>query len=268
MREFAGKVAVVTGAGSGIGRALAQQLGAAGARLALSDRDASGLDATLALLPAGVEARGYALDVSDRTAVFAHAEAVARELGSAAYLFNNAGVTVWGSVSELSIEDFEWQLGVNLWGVVYGCKAFLPQMLAERSGCIVNISSVFGLIGAPQQGAYNVSKFGVRGLTECLWSELEGTGVRAVSVHPGGIATGIARSARMVSEDPGFLARSRQVLVTPPEVCAGQILSGVRAGKRRILTGSRARTVDWLARLFPESYPGVLRRLAGDGLGR
>lgn len=268
MREFDGKVAVVTGAGSGIGRALALALGEAGARLALSDRNAAALEQTLSLLPAACDRRGYVFDVSDRAAVFAHAAEVERDFGAADLLFNNAGVSVVGTVEQLSIEDFEWQLGINFWGVLYGVKAFLPQMLARREGVIVNISSVFGLIGVPEQGAYNVSKFGVRGLTECLWSELEGTGVRAVSVHPGGIATGIARSARMVSEDPGFLARSRQVLVTPPEVCAGQILSGVRAGKRRILTGSRARTVDWLARLFPESYPGVLRRLAGDGLGR
>lgn len=266
MQEFTGKVAVVTGAGSGIGRALAQQLGAAGARLALSDRDAAALEATLATLPAGVEARGYPLDVSDRTAVFAHADDVRCELGPARYLFNNAGVTLMGRFESLTVEEIEWQLSINLWGVIYGCKAFLPQMLAARSGCLVNISSVFGLIGFPMQSAYNISKFGVRGLTECLWSELEGSGVRAVCVHPGGIATRIAKTARIAQnasdEERAFGAQGDQMLVTPPEVCAGQILDGVLAGKRRILTGSRARTITWISRLFPESYPGVLRRLA------
>lgn len=269
MQDFRDKVAVVTGAGSGIGRALALQLGAAGARLALSDRDHAGLERTLAELPADCDRRGYTLDVSAREAVFAHAAEVERDFGAAQLLFNNAGVTVFGRFEDLSIEEIEWQLAVNLWGVVYGCKAFLPQMLARREGCIVNVSSVFGLIGFPQQGAYNVSKFGVRGLTECLWAELEGTGVRAVSVHPGGIATGIAASARHAAAAPpdaSLASRASQMLVTPPAECARQILDGVRAGRRRILTGNRARTIDWIARLFPSSYPAVLRRLAGSAL--
>ena len=265
MTIYGGKVAVVTGAGSGIGRALAQQLAASGARLALSDIDGRELEATMQLLPAGHDARAYALDVSSREAVFAHAEAVGRDFGATHLLFNNAGATVIGTFEHLSVEEIEWQLGINLWGVLYGCKAFLPQMLAQREGCIVNISSVFGLVGYPLQSAYNISKFGVRGLTECLWSELEGSGVRAVCVHPGGIRTAIAKAGRMCAnagpEEAGFEGMGDRLLVTPPEVCAADILAGVRKGRRRILTGNKSATLAWIARLFPNTYPALLRRL-------
>ena len=152
MSCFAGKVAVITGAGSGIGRALAQQLAAKGARLALSDVNATGLEATVVSLPAGCDARSYALDVSNRRAVFDHADAVQRDFGTAHFVINNAGVTVVGTIAHLTIEEIEWQLGINLWGVIYGTKAFLPMMLAQREGCIVNISSVFGLVGVPDAG--------------------------------------------------------------------------------------------------------------------
>jgi NAD(P)-dependent dehydrogenase (short-subunit alcohol dehydrogenase family) len=266
MEEFRGKVAVVTGAGSGIGRALCVQLAAAGARVALSDRNPDSLAATLAML-GGTGHRAYTLDVTSRDAVAAHAAEVQADLGAVHYLFNNAGATIMGSFEQLSVEEIEWQLNVNLWGVIYIAKAFLPGMLAARTGCIVNISSVFGMIGFPLQSAYNISKFGVRGLTESLWSELEGTGVRAVSVHPGGIRTGIAKTAvfaaRAGAAERELAGLSDSMLITPPEDCARDILAGVRAGKARILTGNRARTIWWLSRIFPDSYPTILRRLAG-----
>ncbi len=266
MNTFSNKVAVVTGAGSGIGRALAQQLAAKGARVALSDINAAGLAETMKSLPSGCEARSYALDVSKRDAVYAHAEEVKRDFGTAHLVINNAGATVIGTVEHLSIEEIEWQLGINLWGVIYGTKAFLPMMLAQREGCIVNISSVFGLAGFPAQSAYNISKFGVRGLTECLWSELEGTGVRAVCVHPGGIRTNIEKAGRRCAasgaDEAKFQGLAEKLLVTPPEECAADILAGVERGKKRILTGSKSSSFFWLTRLMPNSYPAVLRLLA------
>lgn len=264
--SFKGKVAVVTGAGSGIGRALALQLAAAGARLALSDIDAAGLSQTMRLLPAGTEARGYGLDVSSREAVFAHAEDVRRDFGAAHFVFNNAGTSLVGTFEHLDMDEMDWQLGINLWGVIYGSKAFLPMMLAQREGCIVNISSIFGLIGYPAQSAYNISKFGVRGLTECLWRELEGTGVRAVSVHPGGIKTNIERAARRCrlagEKEAGFSALAEKIMITPPEVCAADILNGVRRGKKRVLTGNQSMPLFWLSRLMPNSYHSVVKLIA------
>jgi NAD(P)-dependent dehydrogenase (short-subunit alcohol dehydrogenase family) len=265
MRSFSGKVVVVTGAGSGIGRALAQQLAAKGARLALSDVNRQGLDETLKSLPAATDVRGYVLDVANRQAVFAHADDVQRDFGTAHCVINNAGATVVGTVAHLSIEEIEWQLGINLWGVIYGTKAFLPMMLAQREGCIVNISSVFGLVGFPLQSAYNISKFGVRGLTECLWSELEGSGVRAVSVHPGGIKTNIEKAGRRAAaagvEEAAFEGLAEKMLVTPPEKCAADIIAGVERGRQRILTGSKSTTLHWLSRLMPNAYPAVLRMI-------
>jgi NAD(P)-dependent dehydrogenase (short-subunit alcohol dehydrogenase family) len=266
MSSFSGKVAVVTGAGSGIGRGLAQQLAAKGARLALSDVNAAGLAETMQALPAGADARSYVLDVSNRQAVFAHADDVRRDFGAAHFVFNNAGATVVGTIEHLTIEEIEWQLGINLWGVIYGTKAFLPMMLAQREGCIANISSVFGLVGFPAQGAYNISKFGVRGLTECLWTELDGTGVRAVCVHPGGIKTNIEKAGRRCAaagdEENRFNGLAEKLLLTPPEDCAADIISGVERGKKRIVTGHKSSSLYWLSRLLPNAYPVVLKMIA------
>jgi short-subunit dehydrogenase len=267
MSYFTDKVVVITGAGSGIGRALAQQVAGKGARLALSDINAKGLDETLKSLPAVAEARGYTLDVSSRQAVFAHADDVKRDFGTAHCVINNAGATVVGTVAHLSIEEIEWQLGINLWGVIYGTKAFLPMMLAQRAGCIVNISSVFGLVSFPAQGAYNISKFGVRGLTECLWNELDGTGVRAICVHPGGIRTNIEKAGRRCAaageEEARFSALADKLLLTSPDECAADIIAGIERGKKRIITGNRSTSLFWLSRLLPNSYPAILKRIAG-----
>ncbi|MDP9140949.1 MAG: SDR family oxidoreductase [Pseudomonadota bacterium] len=263
---FKGKVAVVTGAGSGIGRALAQQLAEQGARLALSDIDRNSLDETLRLLPKGCEARAYTLDASSRAAVFAHADEVKRNFGAAHFVFNNAGATMVGTIANMTIEEIEWQLNINLWGVIYGTKAFLPDMLARKEGCIVNISSVFGMVSFPAQGAYNISKFGVRALTECLWSELEGSGVRAVCVHPGGIKTAIEKVGRRCAAagpvEERFVGMAKKMLMTPPEDCAADILKGVRRGQKRIITGYRSSTIFWMSRLLPNFYPHLLKLVA------
>lgn len=263
---YRGKVAVITGAGSGIGRELARQLAGRGARLAISDIDVSGLTDT-AHACGHVEIRTYRVDVASRAEVFGHAADVARDFGTAHFVFNNAGVTLGATFEHATIEEIEWLLGINLWGVIYGTKAFLPMLLAQREGHIVNISSAFGLIAAFGQSAYNISKFGVRGLTECLWRELEGTGVRATTVHPGGINTNIAKSARMGEQateiEEGMRPVVDKLLSTPPADCARDILDGVARGKRRILTGNGVCVMDALARLFPEHYGPILKTVTG-----
>jgi NAD(P)-dependent dehydrogenase (short-subunit alcohol dehydrogenase family) len=265
MKDFNGKVVVITGAGSGIGRALAQCLASEGARLALSDIDSVTLEQTLELLPDHVQARGYRLDVTSRAAVFAHAVDVHRDFGSVHMLVNNAGATIVGTIAHLSIEEIEWQLQVNLWSVIYGTKAFLPGMLAQREGCIVNVSSVFGLIAFPTQGAYNISKFGVRALTECLWRELDGTGVNAVCVHPGGIRTNVGKAARRAAAadevEERMMGRAGEALLTPPQDMAAAIVKGLRRGRKRIIAGHGSRALSWLPRLFPDSYHAVLKHL-------
>jgi short-subunit dehydrogenase len=261
--SFAGKVVVITGASSGIGRALAQQLAAKGARLALSGRSVTGLAETMATLPAGSDARSYPLDVSDREAVFAHAEAVRRDFGTAHFVINNAGANITGTIAHLSIEEIEWQLAVNLWSVVYATKAFLPMLLAQREGCIVNVGSVLGLVSVPTQAAYNISKFGARAFTECLWGELEGTGVRAVSVLPGWVRTNIEKSGRRCAEwgpeESAFDGVVARLMTVSPERCAADIIAGIERGRRRILTGNLSTRLDWLSRLLPSRYPALIK---------
>jgi short-subunit dehydrogenase len=197
--------------------------------------------------------------------VFAHAEEVARDFGAVHYVFNNAGVSLSGTIEHSTIEEIEWQVGINLWGVIYCTKAFLPILLRQREGHIVNVSSIFGIVAYPCKGAYNVSKFGVRGWTECLWQELEGTGVRATSVHPGGVRTEIAQTARMSinadATERQAIQLSKKMLTTPPEDMAHAILDGVARGKKLIKYGNKARTMALLQRCMPVSYGTVLRFL-------
>jgi NAD(P)-dependent dehydrogenase (short-subunit alcohol dehydrogenase family) len=258
MQVFKGKIAVITGAGSGIGRCLAIQLAESGARLALSDINQQGLDDTLATLPQGADVRSYVVDASSKVEVFDHAEQVKSDFGGADFVFNNAGATIVGTFENIELDEIEWQLNINLWGVIYGCKAFLPIMREQGSGCLINISSVFGLVGFPSQSAYNMSKFAVRGLTECLWQELDGSGISAISVHPGGIRTNIEKSSRRCRNssdlEEKFQLQAETMLVTPPERCAADILNGIVRGHRRILTGKYSRTLYYLSRLFPNSY--------------
>jgi NAD(P)-dependent dehydrogenase (short-subunit alcohol dehydrogenase family) len=264
-RDFKNKVAVITGAGSGIGQALAVALANEGVRLALSDIDAAGLARTTTLLPAGTEVRNYRLDVTDEAAVFAHADEVLRDFGTAHLLFNNAGSGMLGSFEHQALDEVRWLIDLDLWSVVYCTRAFLPAMRRQNEGWIVNISSIAGLVGLPGLNTYNVVKFAVRGLTESLWAELAGTGVQAVCVHPGGIKTNIERAMRRCRNAGELEARTSaanaRVLVTPPGRCAADIVAGLKAGKRRILTGNRSSAIDWIARLLPDTYPRLLSRL-------
>lgn len=264
-----GKVAVVTGAGSGIGRALAVALASRGCKLALADINTEGLKEAAAGLPPTTLLQ--TLDVSDRAAVEAFAAKVVAHFGAAHVVVNNAGVDVSNAVKALSFEDFEWLMGINFWGVVYGSKAFLPKLLDQKDGVIVNISSVLGLVATPSQAAYCSAKFAVRGFTECLRQELAGSGVRAICVHPGGVKTNIVRSARFYESSDGSTDREATVrnfdrlAMTTAEKAADIIVRGIENGSPRVLVGPDARVIDWVQRLLPTNYPKVLARLVPRG---
>lgn len=270
---FKDKTAVITGAGSGIGRALALQLAEAGAKLALSDIDDTALAETLHQINMSATKRSpphlvkaYHLDVANKDSVAVHTQHVLADFGVIHFLFNNAGTTLVGTVEHTSIEEFEWQLGINMWGVLYLTKAFLPVMLKQNEGTIVNISSTLGLLSLSCQGAYSMSKFAVRALTECLWSELAGSRVQAVCVHPGGVKTNIEKAGRRVrmagAEEDLLSASAQKMLTTSPQDCAADIIRGLRLGNRRILTGNKSTTMFWIARLLPNSYPRLLAWLS------
>jgi NAD(P)-dependent dehydrogenase (short-subunit alcohol dehydrogenase family) len=269
MKNLSGRVAVITGAGSGIGRALAENLGAQECRLALADINEKGLKETTDSLTAkGVKVLAKKLDVADRKAVYAFADEVMKKFGEVHLVFNNAGVALGATVEKMSYEDFEWLMNINFWGVVYGTKAFLPYLKQADEGHIINISSIFGLIGVPTQSAYNAAKFAVRGFTESLRQELEieGLTVSCTSVHPGGIKTNIAKNARMnddVSDitgtDPKRAAADFEKLFrTTPEEAAATILNGVQRNKRRVLIGADAVAVDTMQRLLPTTYQRLM----------
>jgi NAD(P)-dependent dehydrogenase (short-subunit alcohol dehydrogenase family) len=261
-----GRTAFVSGAASGIGRAVAQRLSAHGCPMAIVDQDEAGLAQTAELLHGPVLARR--VDVRDRQAQLAFAAEVAEwSPAPLGMVFNNAGVTNFQSVAESSVEDDEWVSSVNFQGVVHGARAFLPILLRQGSGVIVNTSSVFGLLGYPFQAAYCASKFAVRGFTESLRHELRDTGVSAVTVHPGGVKTNIVRNARYhatpMGEDLTHEEAAQQfdaIAITTPERAAHIIHRGVKAGKSRILVGPDAYMFDALARIAPTRYFDVIAR--------
>ncbi|GAA3536963.1 SDR family NAD(P)-dependent oxidoreductase [Amycolatopsis ultiminotia] len=273
MRDFTDKVAAITGAGSGIGRALAFELAVCGGRLALSDVDEEGLAGTVAEVRArGAEVRGYPLDVADRAAVLAHAEDVVRDFGRVNLVVNNAGVALGATVAEMSFEDFDWLLGINLGGVVNGTKAFLPHLIASGDGYVVNISSAFGFVGVPTQSAYNAAKFAVRGFTESLREEMLAIGhpVGVSCVHPGGIKTDIVRHARGGSGDDheAVVSGFEKIALTTPKKAAETILRGVRRRSARILIGPDAHVIDAIPRVLGSAYQRPLAVLARPGLKR
>jgi len=267
-------VAVVTGAGSGIGRALAQQLAAAGSALALADIDEAGLlETARSLEKKSALVTTHVLDVADEDGVRSFAEDVAGRHGRVTLLINNAGVALHGNFEEVSLDDFRLLMNINFWGTVYGVKFFLPLLRREKRAQIVNISSVFGMIAPAGQCAYAASKFAVRGFTEALRHELDGGNVCVSCVHPGGIRTQIARRARVGAGVTGTghqekAASFERLLRTSPEAAAARILRGVERREPRVLIGADAYQVDILLRFRPATYWKTLSRrlekLAGE----
>ncbi|HEY2770442.1 MAG TPA: SDR family NAD(P)-dependent oxidoreductase [Solirubrobacteraceae bacterium] len=266
MRDFGGKVAVITGAGSGIGRALALELAARGARLAISDVNTANVAETARQGSArGAEVEHYELDVSSRDAVFAHADEVVARFGGVNLIFNNAGVAMHQAIIDTPIEDFEWLMGINYWGVVYGTKAFLPHLVASGDGYVVNISSVFGIISVPGQSAYNSAKFAVRGFTEALREEMLSAGlpVGVSCVHPGGVKTSIASSAKTPGRDTKEAADQFEKMARlTPAKAAQIIIRGVEREQARILVGADAKFIDAMQRVLGARYQEIVYRAA------
>ena len=244
-----------------------QRLSAHGCPVAIVDQDEDGLTETAQSLPGPVLARK--LDVRDRHAQMAFAAEVAEWAPAPiGMVFNNAGVATSQSVAEGAIEDDEWVWSINFEGVVHGVRAYLPILLRQNSGVIVNTSSVFGLLGMPHQSAYCASKFAVRGFTESLRQELRGTGVSAATVHPGGVKTNIARNSRYHGDHLGLYETKEQavaefdrIAVTTPERAAKIIHERVKAGKSRILVGPDAYVFEALSRIAPSHYYDVFALL-------
>ncbi len=276
MDKFTDCVAVVTGAGSGIGQQLAYQLADAGAQLAISDINADTLEQTReAVVSRGVEVDAVVLDVADQQALYDYARRIEQQFGKVNLVINNAGVALGsGPLWENSPEDFRWVMDVNFYGVLSGTMAFLPILQKAEWGHIVNISSLFGIVSVPTQAAYNASKFAVRGMTDALRQELEAEAstVSCTTVHPGGIKTNIARSARWVDDGTAESAEQRKAAIegfdtvarTSPESAAQQILRAVVKDKRRLLIGWDAKLVDLLQRLLPTGYGRILGKFMGD----
>ncbi|NME80237.1 SDR family NAD(P)-dependent oxidoreductase [Rhodococcus sp. 105337] len=269
MSEFEGRVVVITGAASGIGRALAVDLAGRGAALALSDVDTVGLAETARLASSlGAEVKSDHLDVTQREAVYAYADAVVARFGKVNQLYNNAGIAYHGEFERSEFKDIERIVDVDFWGVVNGTKAFLPHLIASGDGHLINVSSLFGLLGIPGQTAYNAAKFAVRGFTESLRQEMliAKHPVRVTCVHPGGIKTAIARNAAVPDgDDQQSFAQffDSKLARTTPEAAAKTILRGVRKNRPRVLIGADAKLLDGWVRIVGPSYQRVLATVAG-----
>ena len=269
MDQYKDKVCVITGAASGIGRALTTALAESGAKLAISDINAQGLAETVDMVGGSNRVMSDVFDMADAQAIADYAGRVETTLGPADYVFNVAGLTRVGNFLDTPLDSMEKVMDVNYWGVVRMSKAFIDQIIA-RKGTLVNISSVFGLIGYAGQTHYCASKFAVRGFTETLAQELKGTGVGICCVHPGGIATNVARNA-VVDKLPDSAASREEmnaafdkVAITSPEKAAEVILKGAAKKKRRILIGGDARFISFVSRLFPVKYSKILEKYSGE----
>jgi short-subunit dehydrogenase len=267
VRTLADKVVVITGAGSGIGRALAVNLARRGSLLALSDVDVAGLAETVALAQrAGApQVRDDRVDVADRDAMARYALDVVQHFGRVNVIVNNAGVSLTGDFTDLEYADIDWIMGVNLWGVLHGTKEFLPHLIASGDGHVVNISSLFGLISMPGQSAYNATKYAVRGMTEALREEMliAGHPVGVTAVHPGGIKTAIARNARVSDhEDKARTATlfDEKLARMTPERAAEIIIKGILRNQARVLVGIDAHALHHFAKLTGSRYQDVVAR--------
>lgn len=268
MQSFSNKVVVITGAASGIGRALARQLSHDGAHLALSDVNMAGLEETRDMLQGSGKVTLHTLNVADRAAWQAYADTVISDHGQVDAIINNAGVALSETVEQMSYDDMEWIVNINFWGVVYGTKTFLPLLKQRPEAAIINVSSIFGIIALPTQAAYNATKFAVRGFTESLRQELADTNIMVTTVHPGGIKTNIVRNGRMktsLAASQGAAEKSldqqardfEKMARTTPDQAASTIINGTLKGKRRILIGADARAMDRTQRLFPIRYSEI-----------
>jgi NADP-dependent 3-hydroxy acid dehydrogenase YdfG len=267
MKTLSNKVVAITGAGSGIGRALAIRCADAGANVAISDVNDAALAETASLVQAKQPRVHTAhVDVGQRDAIYAWADQVQGEVGPVDVIVNNAGVSLSQTIANMRDEDFFWLMNINFWGVVHGTRAFLPQLMSRPEAHVVNLSSVFGLIAVPTQAAYNASKFAVRGFTEALRQELASTNVRVTSVHPGGIKTNIVRNGRHFEDvqgnkDAASVAREfDRVARTSPEEAARQIVDAILRQKARLLIGFDAFLIDRMQRLLPASYDGLVAK--------
>ncbi len=264
MKSLKDKVVVITGAGSGIGRALALDLAGKDAVLALSDVDEEGLAETVVLAEkVGAEVRSDRLDVADRDAFAAYAESVAEQFGRVNVVINNAGVALAGDFVDLEMKDIDWIIGVNFWGVVHGTKFFLPHLIESGDGHLVNISSLFGLVSMPGQSMYNASKYAVRGMTEAIREEMliSGHKVGVTAVHPGGIKTAIARNARVSDhEDKTATAKlfDEKLARMTPEKAAAIIVKGITRNQARVLVGVDAHLVHTFGKLAGSRYQDVI----------
>ena len=275
MKNLKDKVAGITGAASGIGRALALNLADEGCHLAISDINESGLKETADMVRSkgkNVRVTTHKVDTAKREQVKQYADEAVKAHGAVHIIINNAGVVVVETLDDVSYDDFEWLMSINLWGVIYGCKEFLPYLKQQDCANIVNISSVNGIFTNPNNGPYCTAKFAVRGFTETLAQELAGTHIKVSCVHPGGIKTNIANNAKFYKASDPSMAKEESLAVfnrvmasTTADKAAKIIINGIKKDKARIMVGRDAYVLDWLKRLFPVGFQKLTGRKAAPG---
>jgi len=258
MKNLRDKVAAITGAASGIGQALAVNLGKEGCHLALSDIDREGLEKTMRMVEGSkIKVSSHIIDVADRNQVYGYADDVIKQHGRVDMIINNAGVAVAESLEEVTYKDFEWVMNIDFWGPVYGTKAFLPYLRRQPEGHIVNISSINGMIPFPHNGPYNSAKFALRGFNKTLIQELRGSSIHITSVHPGAVKTNITRNLRFYKHVDQNVNHTElidgfdKLAQTTADGAARIIIMGIKQNKKRLLVGTDARIMDFMSRMFP-----------------